>query len=361
MVKAKVLLCVMNSSFGGTEKHLVDLVSELDKTQFDVTLITPLDSKITSLLQEIQGIQVFPVRRGIISIYSMRKILRSIQPDIFHVHSPRATLLGLLAAISAGSKCERITTAHGWIANRLKFRSFYEILYVWSVKRYNKVFAVSHEVKNTLLVHKIHEGRIRVIHNGITYKKINEPRLRKKPVKFLFIGRWIEEKGLNYLISAAKKLYKKYPGQFIVDIYGEGPLNKWLENEVANQYFGVTLYSFLEPHKVIRKMEEYDCFLMPSVQEGFPYTLLEAFSAGNIVIASKIGGIPEAVINGHNGFLIQSKCEENLVEAMEKVIVLPNNELEAMKLHSQETAKLFSLESMIGNIEQEYVMVAESS
>jgi L-malate glycosyltransferase len=170
------------------------------------------------------------------------------------------------------------------------------------------------------------------------------------------LGRFIEEKGIVYLLKAVKKLQTLFPNKFIIDLYGDGPLKNDIENYILinNLTDNLRLMGFVQPQDVFQTLANYDCFLLPSVQEGFPYSLIEAFSSGLIVIASDVGGISEALIPNINGFLVIPKDIDDLIEKISKVIEKSSTELKEMKSNALITARNFSLVSMMSSLEKEY-------
>ena len=94
---------------------------------------------------------------------------------------------------------------------------------------------------------------------------------------------------------------QQYLGQFFNNIYGDGPLSGLHTAIQKRQNDHIRVYGFVQPEEVIPLLNRYDCFLS-SVQEGFPYVLIESFSAGLMVIGTDVGGIKEALVDGENGF-----------------------------------------------------------
>ena len=286
----------------------------------------------------------------------VKRKIKEIQPDIIHLHSPRATFLGMMTKFLTFQKSKIVVTAHGWIPDRLKLMKLYEYLYVQSIKRSDKIVAVSNQVKEILIKHNVDPDRVAVIHNGIEVSDsvvVQKPLLNKK--RFIFLGRFIEEKGVIFLLNAVERLHLKFPGSFDLSIYGEGPLLSQIEETVAHKKLSnISIHGFVQPDEVIKLLNKHDIFLISSVQEGFPYTLLEALSAGLTVISTDVGGIKEALHDCHNGFLVPAKDENKLVQVMEKMISMSEEELYQFKLRAHSTRLNFTVKNMIGMVENEY-------
>jgi len=124
---------------------------------------------------------------------------------------------------------------------------------------------------------------------------------------FLFVGRLSEEKGIEVLLKATR-IY-----DFKLKIIGDGPFRSMVEDYAAEnpniQYLGFRQKAF-----IIDIMKKAKALIFPSIwYEGFPVTILEAFSTGTPVIASKLGGMKEVVTDGFNGLHFEAGNEIDLV------------------------------------------------
>ena len=127
----------------------------------------------------------------------------------------------------------------------------------------------------------------------------------------LFAGRVIDIKGLEYLVQALKG------SEYTLGIVGDGPELPRIEKLASR--IGVELMAFGK-QDVPDFMSACDVFVLPSIMEGCPLTILEAFAAGKPVVASKVGGIPELITNRENGFLVEPKDVKGLRTAIDEVL-----------------------------------------
>ncbi|PLT35746.1 glycosyltransferase family 4 protein [Bacillus sp. V5-8f] len=359
-MKQNVMLIVLNSSYGGAEKHVFDLVKHMDRQTIDLTVVLPTGSKLASLVEHyLDKKHIVNVERGIQAIWKLKKLVEVLKPDIVHLHSPRATFIGMVAKTISRQSSNVFVTAHGWIPDRLKLRKVYEFLYVSAIKRSDRIIAVSGQVKDMLMAYKLDESKISVIHNGIEVPpqiEVTKRQIAKK--RFVFLGRMIEEKGISYLLEAIEQVDQKYPEKYHLDFYGDGPLAEMIKETLKHkQIQNVTLHGFVQPEQVIPLLNQYDAFLMPSVQEGFPYTLIEAFAAGLMVIGTDVGGIKEALIDNENGYLIPAKDVDALIYAMTKVITMSDEELLNFRNLARERSHHFTIEKMTSSLVDEYVFL----
>tara|TARA_Y100000310_G_scaffold339103_1_gene430752 strand:+ start:13302 stop:14474 length:1173 start_codon:yes stop_codon:yes gene_type:complete len=171
------------------------------------------------------------------------------------------------------------------------------------------------------------------IKNGIDtqiFKQRSKELIRKKlqlPKNkqiILFVG-WINErKGLKYLIEAMPYVLKNNPETLLL-VVGKGPLQEKLQKRVRDLTIKNKVFFVGEknPEEVADYMSAADLLVLPSLCEGLPNVVLEAFSAGLAVIATDVGGTKEIVQNNKTGFLIQSKNTKQIIEKTNQLLQKP--------------------------------------
>ncbi len=195
--------------------------------------------------------------------------------------------------------------------------------------------------------------KLLTIHNGIEARDCNflaketaQQKLigRQSPFVIGTIAEWTRNKGLTFLFEAILKIKER---KFDVVLIGSG------ENPDKDK-----MYAFVEKHNLknvylhewipnaASYLKAFDIFVLPSIKEGLPYTLLEAGLAELPVIATKVGGIPEII--GHDeGFLVEPANSDALAEKIEELINNPERgKTMAANLH-QKILKEFSLSKML--------------
>jgi glycosyltransferase involved in cell wall biosynthesis len=133
-----------------------------------------------------------------------------------------------------------------------------------------------------------------------------------------FIGRLTEQKGVEYLIEAISIISASNNNIKFV-IVGDGVLKSALENQ-ANK---LGLYNIIFTgfqRNVPQYLQLFDIFVLPSLFEGLPVSVLEAFASGIAVVATKVSGTPEVVHDGINGFLVEPKNAKQLAEKLQILI-----------------------------------------
>jgi glycosyltransferase involved in cell wall biosynthesis len=152
--------------------------------------------------------------------------------------------------------------------------------------------------------------------------------LRKK--HFLFIGRLSEEKGIDMLLRAFKDL------PFLLKIAGDGPMKNEVIN-ASNQFTNITYLGNLSNNEVLLALQKTQALLFPSVwYEGMPLTLLEAFSTGTPVLASKLGAMTSLIIDGYNGLHFELGNDDYFKEMVSHFNLLSITKKEQMSINALE-------------------------
>jgi len=137
----------------------------------------------------------------------------------------------------------------------------------------------------------------------------------------IYVGGLVETKGLAELAQAAEPLLNRYKDFKLVCV-GDGPARDrltGLKNRVA-RVGAVVLTGRISPEEVPRLLQASDFLVLPSYSEGMPQAVLEAMNCGLGVVATQVGGIPEAVIDGETGLLVEPRDAGALGRAMERMI-----------------------------------------
>ena len=133
---------------------------------------------------------------------------------------------------------------------------------------------------------------------------------------FLFVGRLSSEKGVSKLIEAAKNL-----PQIDFSIIGDGPLKNFVV-DAAKAHKNIKYLGFQNKEFIIEQLKKSRALIFPSLwYEGFPMTILEAFSCGTPVLASDLGGPREIISNEKNGLLFNYKDPSDLVKTIKRIAV----------------------------------------
>ena len=198
------------------------------------------------------------------------------------------------------------------------------------MKRSDALIAVSKYTVNELTeLYGINEKKIHVIYNGVDVEKFkprpNRAELRREfgleeDKKFvLFVGRLYHRKGLEILLHSIPAVLKQVSKvKFVISGKGFKQKEESLRNlaKELNIEDHVTFLGYVPDEKLPHLYSASDIFVLPAIYENFPFAILEAQSTGLPVIATKVGGIPEFLVNNENGFVIDPGDSTQLTQRL---------------------------------------------
>ncbi len=332
MKKLSVAYLVPSLNYGGSETLLLSFLKFLDRERFEPEVHCFYEEGKLAPEFRSAGIPVRDwrsPRRDPVMFFRLIRHLRRKKYRIVHTHL--FDRQGRVAAFLAGIPIV-ITTYHlvtdwdttGGIASKA-------LVYIDSLtSRLNdRIIAVSEEVKrNAIVKGNIPRERIVTVLNGIDVESYRTDdgagRLRKdldlegKRV-LLAIGRLVEQKGHVYLVQAARLIRETCP-EVAVLIVGEGPLEKRLEEEIRENRLDDCV-RLLGPRRDIANLFALsEVFVMPSLFEGLPITLLEAMAARKPIVATEVEGIRETLENGYDSLLVPPKDPRSLADALTRIL-----------------------------------------
>ena len=344
MPKRTILYIITKSVWGGAAKYVYDLATHLPKDRFKVQVAAGGRDKFAHVLKNTADIPYFEIKsfqrtisplKDITAFFEILRLLFKLHPDIIHANSSKAGgIAGLASWVYkkiARPSALLVFTAHGWAfaEDRPKWQiALIKLFSRISAWPYDKIICVSeYDRKIALKAKTAPAAKLVTVHNGINTQTtyLNKPEARSKlgctGDEFVIgtVAEWTKNKGLKYLVEAADLLVKSKPAlklKIVLIGSGENPDKKQLQSLIARHklepYF--VMRDWLD--NVTRYFRAFDIFVLPSVKEGLPYTVLEAMLANLPVIATTVGGIPEIIDNGSNGILIKPKHNNELSEAV---------------------------------------------
>lgn len=225
-----------------------------------------------------------------------------------------------------------VTVEGGEIHTDLKY-PFLRKLILYTLRNCDFITPVSEYLKNRMIRLGLTPHKMVAIPNGADFdrfrpmdqipirQKLNLP-LNKKII--LFLGTLRKTKGLLYLIPAIEQLMKKRQ-DFLFVLVGEGYLKQEIERQIRQ--LGLEPYVYLAGpclHKTVPEwMNACDIFCLPSLNEGLSSVCIEASACGRPVVATKVGGIPEVVLDGQTGLLVEPRNPGQLVEVIAQLLDHP--------------------------------------
>ena len=224
---------------------------------------------------------------------------------------------GLIGAIAAMSLRRRFILRAVGSDLKIQSKSFIgTILVQITFKISSGVICVSKDLEK--IARKLGAKSTIAVPSSIDPIYFNEIPHKKSDRRIISIARLVPVKGVNYLIKAMKHIKK---GTLV--IVGDGPerVNLELLSHKLNLTNRVVFAGWIADRSRLRDLLcQANVFVMSSLSEGSPRAILEAMACGLPIVATDVGGIPEIVTDGVNGFLVPSKNEKALAEAINKVL-----------------------------------------
>ncbi len=163
--------------------------------------------------------------------------------------------------------------------------------------------------------------KTKTIYNGVKLVSIpiKKENSFSKPPKFIVVSHLRKSKGIQDLIRAVSMLEGPIKDQIVNDVYGSGPMEQELKNQVI-ELDCTDNFKFFGSTAVVERYKDYDYLIQPTYMECMSLSILEALTAGVSVITTPVGGTPEVVTSGVNGFLFEPGDTEALGEIISSCI-----------------------------------------
>ncbi|MEE9552884.1 MAG: glycosyltransferase [candidate division Zixibacteria bacterium] len=258
-------------------------------------------------------------------ISKLKKLVAKINPDIFHAHY--ASSYGFLASFVTHPR--KILSVWGNDVIVFPYENFVFKLFVRrALKKADCITATSHFLVKAVKMLNPDIENIRIIAFGID---INQFRFSERPARDIVeigIAKSLWPKyGIDILLKAFKELSVSYKN-IRLSIAGKGKYKEEYVRMVDELRISdlVKFEGFIDHKKLQDYFSRIDIFAMPSISDGesFGVAAIEASSTGLPVVVSEVGGVPEVVVDGKTGFLVQRKNVSELAKALEKLINDPN-------------------------------------
>ena len=379
MKTIRVLHAITRLIVGGAQENTIYTAAMLDNSKFKVDVLSGLqtgsegslieeanEKRINLLFIDELVREISPVNDGI-TLFKLYNTMRNNHYDIVHTHSSKAGILGRWAARLAGVPVI-IHTIHGWSFHEY-LPSFQKNIYIFLEKitaRFTDVLVVVSESDFNI---GINEGigrksQYRLIRSAIPRIKFNHIEkenntIRKKlqipdhVVVIGNVGRLSDQKNPLEWIHIAHRLSKEMENVIFL-LVGDGPLRLDIEEEIKKLKLSEKVILTGLTRDVQSYLSIMDVFLITSLWEGLPRTVLQAMAMGIPVVAYKSGGIPEVVNDGISGYLCNPGDTD---EMMKKTILLLKNPIMREEMGRKGRSMIsneFDLQVMIKQVSQLY-------
>jgi glycosyltransferase involved in cell wall biosynthesis len=280
--------------------------------------------------------------RDLVSLWRLFRYFRHEKIDLVHAHTPKAGLLARLAARLAGVPVI-VYTVHGfyfhddspWLQ-----RHFYILMEKIGARCGRMLLPVSSEdVRAAVDLNIAPPTKIRHLGGGIDLDRFRPDRLspddiRRRRAEFNIppdavvvgiVARMVREKGYLELFQALAKLMPNFPKLYLLQIGGTDHAKPDALGPDSAKPYGITERSRLlgDRSDVPDLLLLMDILALPSFREGLPVSLMEASACGLPIVATRVRGCREVVVDGETGLLVPPRDADALADALEKLIASP--------------------------------------
>jgi glycosyltransferase involved in cell wall biosynthesis len=349
---------------GGAQVHVADLLRGFH-TKLDLSLVTGETGFLTDVANAL-GIPhrilpdlVHPIRPGkdARAIVRMVRILRELRPDVVHCHTSKAGFVGRVAA--GFLSIPVVFTAHTWCFTegtswkwQLLGTPTERLVATWT----KTIITVSEANRRLALDRGIAQpSRVCTIHNGIPDTDLRAQPDRPGVIRITMVARCAPPKDQPLLVRALSGI-NVMPWR--LDLVGDGPTRPEVQAEIERLGVGDRVTLLGTRSEIPEFLAEAHVLALVSSYEGFPLSVLEGMRAGLPVIASRVGGVIEAVVHEETGLLVPQGDEESLRSALFRLISDPKLRLRFGNAGRRRFEKHFTLEQMLDRTYQVYARVA---
>lgn len=364
MSRLRILHLTETAGPGGAEMLMVRLVERLG-TQYESRVGLIKDGWLAAEMKK-RGVPVLLfANRGSGRVGLIRELVATIRReniDLIHSHEFLMNTYGAVASILSG--VPQLATVHGrnYYGDRARRRGLYR-----AVSRRACFVAVCEATKDYLVQRVgVAPRRIRVVHNGVDVGEVGQGEdgrmgsgASQRVPTICTVGRLSRVKNHSDLLLAVCELVKKWQDLELL-VVGRGRLESVLKQQVVDLGLSrnVRFMGHLENPKEI--WPRVDVFVLPSLSEGMPLSLLEAMAAGVPAVATRVGGVGEAIEDGETGLLVPPGDRHALAEGIMKLLDDRTLARQMGKSAQETVVRRFSLTQMVQTYREIYADLIQS-
>jgi N-acetyl-alpha-D-glucosaminyl L-malate synthase BshA len=315
---------------GGIEIATYNLAVELSKRGHEVHVVTSLDEGVPAESVE-QGVHIhrlpYPSRVPFWSVMTFfqraSRCMKGIRPDLVQIQSLLWGWMGSSMRFTRGTPF--IVAGHGddvYRDSRLKMPAIRS-----SLRRADAVIALTPNMEREL--ERIYDRDIHVVPNGIHVGWFSRPDpearsrwgLSDESKVIVYIGGLRPVKGVEHLVRAFRSIKASVPDATLL-LVGDGQERAALEGltDRSDLSGSVRFVGEVKNEEVPAYLSASDVFVLPSLSEGLPIVALEAMAAGLPVVCSRVGGLPDLIGEGENGFLVVPGDEQGIASSVVRLL-----------------------------------------
>jgi glycosyltransferase involved in cell wall biosynthesis len=357
---------IASNFYGGPERQIVEHCSRLDPARWRPVVGSFRENRTRVDVVEKardRGIAAFLIdtrwKFSPDALRQLHRVLSRFGVDLLVTHGYKANLVGYLGA--RFPRLPQVPFARGFTGEDANIRT-YERIDRFVLKRFRTVFCVSEALGRDLGDRGRRGRRMITVHNGVDpvpagqiaavdlHREFGIP--AGAPV-LAAAGRLSPEKGQRFLIEALSRLPREHAGAHLV-LLGSGVEQPALERLALELGVGDRVHFAGFRTGILGYLKAADLVVNPSLTEGLPNVLLEAHVAGTPVVATRVGGVPELVIAGETGWLVEPGDPGALARALAEALDDPGKAREMADAARRRVETVFSFELQTRHLVRAY-------
>lgn len=317
-MKKKILFIITYLEMGGAQTQLLHLVKNLDPREYEVHICAGRQGYLADDFSQVEGLTLYCVPHLVrcihpwcdfMAFFELYRYIRHHTFDIVHVHCPKASMLGRWAAYVAGIK-NIVYTVHGWPFHaHMNCAAYflYKFMEKLTARITKKIIVVSQYDRDRGIAGLIAPpDKFSLIHYGIDvegFQRACRESVAPHCPTVVTVSSFKPQKGMFYFLAAAKDILKVYPDlRFIV--IGDGPDRRRFEDAVRKNRMDKSVFVTGWQSDISVFFRQASLFVLASLWEGLPVSLIEAVVAGIPVVVTDTGGVRDIVTSGQQGIIV---------------------------------------------------------
>lgn len=319
----KILHVEAGKHYYGGARQVAYIIEGLAQRGVENVLACPLSAEIANAVRGNARIHQMTMDgdADVAMIWRLMRVIRRERPDIVHLHSRRgADMWGGIAAKLTGTPCvlsRRVDNPEPRWQVALKYRLF------------DHVITISEGIRRVLLEEGVAPSRVTCVRSAVdaapylpSVRKtefLGEFALPSDAIVIGMVAQLIARKGHRYLLDAVAALRRSHPHLHVL-LFGKGPLQNELTDEIAQRGLSDIVHFAGFRNDLPNWLGGLDILAHPADMEGLGVSLLQASAAAVPIVATRAGGLPEAVEDGVNGILVPPGDVAALTQALQQLL-----------------------------------------
>jgi glycosyltransferase involved in cell wall biosynthesis len=381
--RCRVIYLLPTLRTGGAEKHVVSLASHLDRSRFDPHVICLTSGGNLEAVLDGNQIPYYILGnrhgrhqdssspfRHVGGIRRLVRLVRTLRPDIVHAYLPVPNVYCAAAKTLSGHDLQLIVSKRA-LSDYKNGRPLLALAERWANRVADRILVNSRAVADDIVRReKAPRGKIRLVYNGVDVGRFARSSegggfrdrcgIPTGVPLIASIANLRSVKGLKDLVDTAARVLESYPEARFTVIGRDDGEGESLRKQVEALGIAHAVTFPGARDDIPRVLKEVDILVQPSLSEGFSNVVLEGMAAGRAIVATNVGGNPEAIQDEVNGLLVEPRSPGKLAEAILKLLQSPDLAQRLGKAAQERVRSHFSMETMVSSMERLYDEVLAS-